>query len=109
MTTLTGIPVGATLTATYWAVPGHYGPGTTHASRGDALAAAIDIRQAQVDAPAANPANRGYPHPERIDVDLRWKMAYPDGGGIDMVAERFTYDSLAEARRALELAVRYAA
>lgn len=78
------IPVGATLTRSYYAVPTHYGPGTEHASFTDALEAAV----ARYDETGRTLDTR-----VEVTVDLRWLMTYPAGGTIsstDLVVERIT-------------------
>jgi hypothetical protein len=100
------IPVGSTITARYWTIPSNYTVGSNHATKTEALAVAIDELQARVNAHNTRPENKNCPLPERLWVDLRWEVAYPDGGGVDTVAERFEYPDLASARQALDFAKR---
>lgn len=87
------IPEGAILSRAYWQVPGHYGEGPTSESCEAALASGL-----------AHAKEMGY---DRLTVDLRWKFEYPGGGGLDAVAERTTYSTLADAQEHLDRIRRY--
>jgi hypothetical protein len=107
------IPVGATVTRIYWTVPGMYTVGSEHADHADALEQAVEnlaqlIEQHEkfyAKADGTLPANF-LPLPERIFVAQRWAMAWKSasgslGSGIDTEVQRFEYESLEEATRAL--------
>jgi len=101
------VPVGSVLAHAYWTTPTGYTTGTDeYASRGDALLAAIRAKEAQV-AEHARGMNRSVPLPERITIDLRWHLKYPNGGGLETVAERCEYESIAEAKAALQRLIDY--
>ncbi len=107
-----GIPVGATLTAATWHVAGLYGPGHPHETERDALLTGIALIEERIE--RHNAAYASLAHgpvsdpPERFSVDLRWRMAYPEGGGIEFTARRTTYADLAEAREHLARIDKYA-
>lgn len=89
------IPLGATITRRYFCEPGHgaiarNGEFGTHR---DALVMAIEAKKAALDAQPRDGLLS-----ETIVIDVRWVMAFPDGGSQDSLAERFTYDNLADAQ-----------
>lgn len=100
----TQIPVGARLTRAYWTVPAHYAISPAYTSQADALVAAIAQRRTEVEASRERYGDT-YHHPETVWVMLRWYLDYSDiagkGGGLDLEAERFEYDTLADADAAL--------
>jgi len=107
------IPVGAQIAESYFAVPDTYTKGPRHESRVEALRSAIHDMQRLVDrhnalyaADVGTP--RFVPLPERITIDLRWKLTWSHdpgtgtSGGMDLIAERTVYDSIADAQAALD-------
>ena len=109
------VPVGAVIERVYFVEPGTSGypaQGEREDYR-DALVASIAAHEA---AEARNRQARRHepdsvylPLPERFSIDCRWKMSYPHGGGIDTVASRTTYDSIAEAKAHLDRIDRHSA
>lgn len=103
------VPVGASITRVYFCEPGVGSP----ARRGefethrDALAVAIE---AKTEALAAQPKDGLLP--ETITIDVRWVMSYPTGSGptsgTDTLAERYTYDTVADAQAHLGRIDKYA-
>lgn len=94
-----GVDEGATVTRIYWAVPTAYSPGDEYPSRTEALEAAI--------ATTKHAVTTSVYVPERVTFDERWTFANPKGGGIDLVIQRTTYETIAEAERMLVLAKKY--
>lgn len=83
----TSIPEGAVLSRAFWAVPDGYTTGQVCSSREQALEfALIEARR------------RGN---TSVTVDLRWKLTFPGGGGLETVVQRFHYDDLASAQEHL--------
>lgn len=102
---LAGIPVGATLARSYWAVPGHYGYGDEFATEIEALAFAVAKREHEIAAGRID-TSLGDIH---ITIDLRWNMTWTPNraagivsSGSDFVAGRDTYKNLDDAKTALE-------
>lgn len=113
MSTTTGfdaaatIPVGATLTRVYFCEPDDYTPSSRHGEHDtyvEALEASIAAKQ-RVLAAAADTDRIVH---ERLTIDVRWLLAYPDGGSLDTVAQRTRYDNLAEAIEHAERIRKYA-
>lgn len=77
------IPEGARVTRSYWTVPGDYGDKAEFPSEELALEWAL------------NEARRLGQN--RVTVDLRWKLSYPGGGGMDTTIQRNTYSDLSSA------------
>jgi hypothetical protein len=107
-------PVGAVLKDACWAVPTAYTTGDRFDTHGDALSAAIAAKRDAVRRHEEHYAGQTLvPLPERITVDLRWSMRWPHvpenpTRGVDTVAARFEYESIAAAEAALDLLVRVA-
>lgn len=102
---LAGIPVGATLARSYWAVPGHYGYGDEFDTEIEALEFAVVKREHEIAAGRID-TSLGDLH---ITIDLRWSMTWtpnPAAGvhsaGSDFVAGRDIYKNLDDAKTALE-------
>ena len=116
--TIGNIPTGTTLMRAYWAVPGYGSIGAQFADQAAALRTAIDATQAAVGkhnnhyAPdtgtAPTPKNSVIPLPQRITLDLRWILGYPEGGGTDIVMSRIEYDDIADAQYHLNLLDKFA-
>lgn len=105
------MPVGAVIERVYFADPGD--SSSLFDSYADALTATIarheDAETRHRDFHERTRSMGIYlPLPERLWIDCRWKMTYPAGGGLDTVASRTAYDTLAEAREHLERIGRYA-
>lgn len=82
------IPEGAKLSRISWQVTGHYGDGPTFASLEDALAEGlIEARRRELPG---------------LTIDLRWKLVFPGGGGLEATAQRYEYAGLDAAQRHLD-------
>ena len=101
------VPVGATLIDSYWTVPNAYSEGPRFETEELAIAGGIEKIRAAIEQHQAARGAASVPIPERFSVDLRWKLTYPAGGGLDAVAARTTYDSIAEAEESLARRARY--
>ena len=102
--TLSGIPVGATLTRVCWAVAANYSSGPEFDDQASALRAAISTTQKAVDAHNTyypDAATR-VPLPQTITLDLRWELAFSTGGGISTSMSRSTYTDIADAQTHLD-------
>lgn len=108
MSHLSLIPAGSTIERVVWAVPEHYTSGAEFDTYAAALTYAIRQRESQLtryrEFHGASIADRT-PHPERVDVDLRWTIRQSNGGSMDTAVERRTFNTLDEARRSLQFAV----
>ena len=102
MANFKGIPAGSTITKVYLQVPGLYGSGMaefpdTREGWDAAVLAGRERMQKIVDEiissyPPNWPGIKDYALKAavaQVVIDLRWGIDYPDGGGTDMVAERF--------------------
>lgn len=94
-----GVSEGTVIRRIYWAAPTLITIGETFDNRTDALREAI--RQAKERVAKSEFA------PERVTVDERWRFDSPDGGGLDTVINRETFETLEEADRMLALAEKY--
>lgn len=92
------VPEGARITHVYFVATGHYGvavDGQKHDTITPALEAAIsNARSART--------QDGKPVNPKVTVDVRWSMTYPNGGGQDAVAERYTYHDADDAQLHLD-------
>jgi hypothetical protein len=99
---------GTVIERVYFAVPVHGTTGDPFDTMADALRAAIERGEEQ--------ASRRLlaEHGIKPVVDVRWFMRVPEGtkpnegGSQDTVAERFTYDTIDEARQHLARIEKYA-
>lgn len=94
------VPAGATITRTYLAIPGP-GPviGREFPNTDEGWDAAVTAAQAKkADLVARNAESLGkFGTPEEIEeganiqvrIDLRWKIDYPDGDGVDTIIESY--------------------
>lgn len=103
-----GIPVGAIITDSYWTLPDGYTAGPRFDDETAAIAAAVEVKLAAIQAHRAVRGNRYAPLPERMTIDHRWTMEFPTGGGSDFVASRITFGSVADAQANLDLRRRIA-
>jgi hypothetical protein len=71
------IPIGATLVKAAWFIPGLYTEGAEYPSRLAALEyiASLEPKSSKT-------------------LDLRWKLAYPNGGGQDLVIQRIVFGTM---------------
>lgn len=101
-------PIGSIIERAYWSAPhGYVNPGPEYATELEALEAAVERMKGEV---ARYELNQGsywakeVPLPERITIDLRWFIRYPQpkGGGVDAVISRFEYENIAAAEAAIE-------
>ncbi|MBN9214163.1 MAG: hypothetical protein J0J04_04985 [Microbacterium sp.] len=108
ITTAKVIPVGATLVDAYWAVPTPYGEGPRFDTEDLAITAAVQKMREAIEQHKVARGASYVPLPERITVDLRWRLTYPAGGGVDTVVARKTYESIVEAEESLARHRRFA-
>lgn len=88
------VPAGATIDRVYYAIPTYYTIGDEFETWNEAVTEA-KRRYAEVLA-QLTASMGGYATPEEIErtaktnvnVDLRWHIRYPDGGGMDTMIER---------------------
>lgn len=93
------IPEGATIVRTYLAIPGLCGIGDEFPNTPEGWADAVEAAQAKkaalVESITESLGSFGTPDGVeqtanvQVRIDLRWKMAYPQGGGIDTVIESY--------------------
>lgn len=93
------IPEGATIIRAYLAIPGNYGIGDEFPNTDDGWADAVTAAQAKkselIDRLTESMGR--YTSAREIEqtadvqvrIDLRWKLDYPAGGGIDTVIESY--------------------
>lgn len=96
------IPVGSTVTAATWHLAEHYGPGIARETERDAILAGIAMIEERI---AKGTYHDGH---SQFSIDLRWKMAHPEGGSTEFTVRRQTYDTVEEAREHVENIDRYA-
>lgn len=100
------VPVGTTISRVYFCEPGHGGPVSKHGAfdtYSQALTAAIAGKREEL---AKQPLDSLFP--ESITVDSRWVLTYPTpSGSRDVVAERTSYDSLADAEAHLARMIKF--
>ena len=98
-------PIGSTLSAASWHVPTLYSAGIEFDTKELALIYALNEKESDILRHKTFYAMRGgflFVFPEQITIDFRWTLAY-SGGSTDLVASRFVYPTLADAREALAL------
>lgn len=112
-TTARIIPVGSVIERRYWSAPrGYVNPGAEFETEIDALAYAVANLKAEVQAHDTRRSGKSVPWnvplPERITIDLRWVVKYPQGGSIDTPVTRTIYANIADAEAALERQIKFA-
>lgn len=95
------VPAGATITRTYLAVPEYASIGREFENTDDGWDAAVEYAQAKLARIIeANTKSLGqFGNAEDIErgadvqvsIDVRWKIDYPNGGGIDLAVERIKH------------------
>lgn len=101
------IPEGTVLEKAHWSIPQHYSTGDSIETQAEALEQAIALMEKTIE---QHRAVRGAsydrcPLPETIWIDLRWTLRFPESHRttrLDTPVTRYTYESLSEAREALE-------
>lgn len=102
------VPVGATLTRVYHCQPGHgtLAKNGEHDTYAAALTVAVEALRTALDAAPADSLL-----PETITIDTRWAFKFPESSrpaaGLDTVARRTTYDTLADAVAHLDRVATY--
>jgi hypothetical protein len=94
---ITSIPAGAVVKQVYWTVANQFGyVGDPHDSQADVLETAIADRTRLLKS-----LKPGDFRPDRIDIQMRWEVAYPQGhdigGSVDLAVHAVTYNTLADA------------
>lgn len=92
------VPAGATITRVYLAVPEHHGIGAEFDNTDDGWDTAVDYVQTKrrdlIEKLTESLGEFGTPEyvastaDVQCRIDVRWKIDYPGGGGVDMVVER---------------------
>lgn len=106
------IPIGATIKRAYWTAPTLYTTGASFETKDLALVHAIEEKLAAVRRHEAEwlsgvaSGRHPLPLPEHITIDFRWEFEYP-GGKVDLVVQRNTFPTIADAQESLELYRRY--
>ena len=81
------IPEGARVTRAYWTVPGPY-----------ADLGSFDTEEAALEWALIEARRKGL---DRVVTELRWKFAFPGGGGLEAPIQRNTYADIASAQEHL--------
>lgn len=100
------IPVGSTITTTGWHITEHYTVGDRYETEADALREAI--RRVHLTMDEYNARGQAF-YGGQITIDLRWFVAFPEGGGMDFPARRMHYPSVGQAQEHLDRIERIAA
>lgn len=93
------VPEGSTITRTYLAIPNHGGIGEEFPNTDEGWSEAVAAAQAKKAALVAQiteslgrfgtPENIEQTADVQVRIDLRWKINYPAGGGVDTIVESF--------------------